>query len=129
MRYMGIDYGTKRVGIALSDEAGVMGFPHAVMANDHRLLDDVAHLIKEREVGAIVIGESLNYQGGENAVMEAARSFVAELAERTGVPVHFEPEMLTTQEAKRDGEGVHHSRGIVDSSAAAIILTSFLSRA
>ncbi|HEX2792195.1 MAG TPA: Holliday junction resolvase RuvX [Candidatus Paceibacterota bacterium] len=129
MRYLGIDYGTKRVGVALSDEAGVMGFPHAVMANDRRLMDELAHLIKERAIGAIVVGESLNYQGQENAVMEAARAFAEELAARTGAELHFEPEMLTTQEAKRDGEGVHHSRRVVDSSAAALILTSFLSRA
>lgn len=128
MRHLGIDFGTKKVGIALSDEAGTMGFPKGVLPNDNLLLDVVAKLIADERVERIVMGESRDYSGNENSVMKDARAFAAALTERTGVPVAYELEMLTTQEARRDFEGVHNAKsGNVDASAAAIILTSYLS--
>ena len=127
MRYLGIDYGTKKIGLALSDEAGKMGFPHDIIPNDGRLLDTVRELIEREKVSAVVMGESKDFKGEDNSVAEEARAFGASLIE-TGIPIHYEPEMLTTQEARRDFEGVHAGGGTVDSSAAALILTSFLSR-
>lgn len=127
MRYLGIDYGTKRVGIALSDDAGVMGFPHTILDNTGTLYDAVIALITRERVEGIVMGESLNFQGTENPVAKDARAFAERLKEATGLPLFFEPEMLTTQEARRNFEGVR-TKGNVDSSAAALILTSFLSK-
>lgn len=129
MRYLGIDYGTKKTGIAISDESGTMGFPHAVKPTDPRLLDDLALLIKEKDVEAVVMGESTNLSGGENAVAAEARAFASDLAARTGVAVHFEPEAFTTQAARRlpDGSRMEGSPD-VDAQAAALILTSFLER-
>ena len=128
MRYLGIDYGSKNIGLALSDEDGTMGFPHGVLGNDARLLDELTGLIERENVKVIVIGDSRNYQGGENAIMEAAHGLADTLHQPTKLPVVFEPEMLTTQEARRDFEGVHQRKtGHMDASAAALILTSYLS--
>jgi len=127
MKHLGIDYGSKRVGLALSDDAGVMGFPHAVVPNDPLLLKSVVELMKRENVGAVVMGESLNFQGEDNPIAKEAREFARSLEEETGTTVFYEPEMLTTQEARRDFEGIR-THGIVDSSAAALILTSFLDR-
>lgn len=129
MRYLGIDFGTKKVGLALSDEAGRMGFPHAIVPNDGRLLQAVLELIALEKVGAIVMGESTDFSGAENAVMKDARAFAEALAKDTNLPVHYEPEMLTTQAARRDPEGVRTSgKEAVDASAAALILTAYLER-
>lgn len=129
MRYLGIDFGTKKVGLALSDEAGSMGFPHAVIPNDGRLIDEVVDLIARKEVGAIVIGESRDLQGNDNPVAKKAKEFAALLERRAELPIYFEQELFTTQEALRDFEGVRRTGNpIVDASAAAIILTSYLSR-
>ncbi len=129
MRYMGIDYGTKKVGLAFSDEDGTMGFPFDIVPNDAKLSDALSLLVEDQHIDGIVIGESRDFSGNLNPVANAARALGEELSERTGVPVFYEPEMLTTQEARRDFEGVHsHKRGDVDSSAAALILTSYLSR-
>lgn len=129
MRYLGIDYGTKKIGLALSDDAGTMGFPHSIIGNDGRTLDEVVALITKERVEAIVMGESKDFSGADNPVAQEAKRFAAQLIEETGTPVYFEPEMLTTQEARRDFEGVHVARsGNVDASAAALILTSYLSR-
>jgi len=129
MRYLGIDYGSKKIGLALSDEEGTMGFPFLVIPNDARVSDALSLLIEEEHIGGIVIGESRDFQGNHNPIAVPARALGEELAERTGSGVFYEPEMLTTQEAKRDFEGLHsHKRGNVDASAAALILTSYLSR-
>lgn len=129
MRYLGIDYGTKKVGLALSDEAGTMGFPNVILANDNRLLGDLADMVRREQVGGIVMGESRDFSGKDNPVAVDARAFAEALTQKTGITVVFEPEMLTTQEARRDFEGVHQARsGNVDASAAALILTSYLSR-
>lgn len=129
MRYLGIDFGTKKVGLALSDEGGSMGFPHGIVPNDGRLIDEVLALIERKEVGAVVIGESRDFSGKENAVAKDAKAFGLLLEQRSHLPVHFEPETLTTQEARRDFEGVRiPGNAAVDASAAALILTSYLSR-
>lgn len=131
MRYLGIDYGTKRVGLALSDESGAMGFPHGTLPNDGRLIDEILNLIERKGVERIVMGDSRDYAGNPNPVARDAKAF-GELIERRGGPeVCFEPEMLTTQEARRDFEGVRGAGSAikqVDASAAALILTSFLTR-
>jgi putative Holliday junction resolvase len=131
MRYLGIDFGTKRVGLALSDEGGSMGFPHAVVPNDGRLIDYVRELIKRKEVEVVVIGDSRDFAGNDNAVMAKAKAFATDLERTADVGVVWESEALTTQEARRDPEGIRitgrDARQAVDASAAALILTSYLS--
>lgn len=129
MRYLGIDFGSKRVGLALSDEGGSMGFPHGIIPNDGRLIDEVLALIERKEVGAVVIGESKDFSGNDNVIAKDAKAFGLLLERRAGLPIYFEPELFTTQEARRDPEGVRMTgREQVDASAAALILTSYLSR-
>lgn len=133
MRYLGIDYGEKKVGLALSDEAGTMGFPYSIMANTPRLADELVMLVDEENVDAIVMGESRDYHGAENPIMKGARALAAVLEERTGATVFFEPEVLTSAEARRAPAKAPKSRAPkarvhVDASAAALILTSYLSR-
>ncbi|MGD0328665.1 MAG: Holliday junction resolvase RuvX [Minisyncoccia bacterium] len=135
MRYVGIDYGSKRVGIALSDEAGTMGFPHSIVKNMPRLVGEMCTLIAREKVGAVVIGESRNLAGGENPIAKDARAFGELLAERAGVPVFYESEIFTSTEARRlpadkqkRPSRAPKARANVDDSAAALILTSYLSR-
>lgn len=131
MRYLGIDYGTRKIGLALSDEAGTMGFPHGVFPNTGRLIDDVLELMKRKEVGGVVMGDSRDYSGAPNPVARAAREFAALIERRSGIEVSLEPETLTTQEARRNFEGVREpgsGSAVVDASAAALILTSFLDK-
>jgi len=133
MRYLGIDYGSARVGLALSDEEGTMGFPHAILQNTPRLADELCALIAKENIGAVVIGESRNLAGGENPIAEGARALGAVLTERAGTPVVYESEVFTSAEARRAPEKERKSRSVkrhaaVDASAAALILTSYLSR-
>jgi|GEM_PF-32140 len=138
--YIGIDYGTKRVGIAVSDESGKVAFPLEVVGNDDALTR-AEELVKERgSVLGIVIGESRDFSGAENPVMAEAREFADELARATGVTIFFEPEFLTSAQASRRGRGENPRNADkrsgatstttekLDASAAAIILQSFLDK-
>ncbi|MBI5405648.1 Holliday junction resolvase RuvX [Candidatus Kaiserbacteria bacterium] len=134
MRYLGVDYGSKKIGLALSDEAGTMGFPHAIVSRTPRLVDDLCSLIARKNVGAVVIGESRTLSDGENPIARDSRTLGNLIAERAGVPVFFESEVFTTSEARRAPAKEEKSRAAkpranVDASAAALILTSYLSRA
>jgi len=124
MRKMGIDYGTKRIGIALSDDKGMMAFPHEVWPNDGSFLKRLVALIEEKGVDEIVIGHSLSKDGGPNKVQAAVEELVTDLTLHVGLPVHLEPEQYTTQEAIR----FQGRTAETDAAAATIILNSHLSR-
>lgn len=121
---MGIDYGTKRVGIALSDESGTMAFPHIVLNNDANLLKNIENLIEERDVKEIVIGHSLDRSGNPNTVHSEVEELIGDLTLRSGIPIHLQPEQYSTQEALRE----QGRNAQTDASAAAIILNSFLTK-
>lgn len=134
MRYLGIDYGSSKIGLALSDERGSMGFPHSIVWNSPACIDELCALIAKENVGVIVMGESRTLAGGENPIAEDARAFGELLAKRTGVPLFFESEVFTSAEARRAPLKEEKSRAPVtrvdvDASAAALILTSYLSHA
>ena len=121
-RIMGIDYGSKRVGVALTDESGSVAFPKAVLPNDKFLMSAVKELIVAHDVGEVVIGESKNNQGADNSIARSARAFANGLSEE-GVTIHLEPEFYSSQEAR-----AHTGAAQVDAEAAAIILNSFLNK-
>lgn len=122
MRILGIDYGTKRVGLALTDEKGVMAFPHSVVQNGGRLMETLEMLIEREGVEKIVVGYSLNREGNPNQIHNAVKELIGDLTLRTGLPIELEPEQYTTQEAKR----LQGKNEMTDASAAAIILNSYL---
>lgn len=119
---MGIDFGTKRVGIAFSDQGGMMAFPHAVLENDASLLDKLEKLAEEKKVEEIIIGHSLGRDGNPNPVHSQVEELIGDLTLRVGVPIHLHPEQYSTQEALRE-QGRNEK---TDASAAAIILNSFI---
>lgn len=121
---MGIDFGTKKVGIALSDEAGMMAFPHSVLPNDDHLLKQVVALAEEKGVTEIVIGHSLDKDGRENKVHTQVEAFIGDLTLQLGIPIHLEPEQYSTQEALR----IQGRNEQTDAAAATIILNSYLSK-
>lgn len=116
--------GEKHVGIALSDEGGHMAFPKAVIPNDRTLPSEIISMVKDHDVKCIVFGDSRDYSGQENPIMARVHSLVPVLRRKLDVLIEFEPEFLTSEEAKRtQGENK-----MLDASAAAIILRSFLEK-
>ncbi|MFA6273491.1 MAG: Holliday junction resolvase RuvX [Candidatus Paceibacterota bacterium] len=124
MRYLGIDYGTKRVGVAISDEAGEFALPFSVLPNDKKLLTAITTICREKNIGEIVLGESKNFAGEDNPLQEKINQFKKELEETVGLPIKLEPEFFTSAEAAR----LQGKNEKLDASAAALILKSFLDK-
>lgn len=123
MRYLGIDYGERRIGVALSDDKGMMAFPHSVISMSKNIVADVDALAQKNAVTTIVVGESNNYQGKANPIMAKIEPFVAELTKK-GYQVILESELLSSHQAA-------HFQGktaTIDASAASIILQSYIDR-
>jgi putative holliday junction resolvase len=124
MRLLGIDYGTKKIGLALTDETGTMAFPHAVIPNDTAMQKYIEVLVTKEHVSEIVVGHSLDKAGMPNKVHEGAEALMLDLTLSLGIPIHLEPEQYSTQEAMR----IQGKSGMTDAAAAAIILNSYLAR-
>lgn len=122
MRYLGIDYGSKRVGVAISDPSKTIASPLAVLKNSTSLISEIKEICREKSVEAVVVGESKNYSFKDNFIMKEIRPFVEELKKVLGVPVYMHPEFLTSREA---GHIQGHGE-MLDASAAALILKSYL---
>lgn len=123
MKLLGIDYGSKRVGIAFSDENGEFAIPKTVLNFSKNLLKEVIDLAKEKDIKEIVIGESKNYNGEANTILKESLKFKTEL-EKEGYIVHLEPEFMTSANAER----FQGKNDMIDASAAALILQSFLDK-
>ena len=123
MKYLGIDFGSRQIGIAISDEGGTMAFPRTEIPNDKNVKEFIARMIEEEGVGAVVVGDTRAFNGGENRITEQADRFIAELTKLVTVPVHVALEGGTSVEAARFAPKGHTHD---DAAAAAIILQRFL---
>ena len=121
MKLMAIDYGSKRVGIASTDETGLFALPRLVLPNDNDLLEKVLKFKEENKIEKIIIGESKNLKGGPNPIQKDVEKFKNEL-EESGVEVLYQTEIFTTMEARQ----LQGQTEMTDASAAALILKSFL---
>ncbi len=129
MKYIGIDYGSKRTGVAVSDETGHFAFPKKVFVTSGRLAGDVALCVKEFAAKAIVLGESRDYSGAPNKIMKDILSFKKELEGLTRLPVYLEAEFMTSMQAERLQKDLGGTKeGMLDAGAAAFILQSFLDK-
>jgi putative Holliday junction resolvase len=123
---IGIDYGTKRVGVAVSDDGGTVAFPRMTLPNDRMLMTILSDFITTENVGEIVVGESKG-RHGDNPVMKDIRFFAHELERATKLPVRYELEFATSVEARRLAEEAGKANPkLVDAEAAAVILNSYL---
>jgi putative holliday junction resolvase len=128
-RVLGVDLGTVRVGLAVSDPDGILAQPFEVIARENADLE-IAVRAAHLEVGEIVIGIPLQLDGLKGQAAEAAEEFALDLEERTGLPVTRWDERLSTKEAERAmraaGKTAKQQRGQVDKVAAALFLQSYL---
>lgn len=132
MRYMGLDYGDRQIGVAVSDELGWTAQGLTVLRNsgDERVLRDIAKLVQEWNVSDIVVGLPKNMNGSIGPRGELAMEFAEELRKAVPCPVHLWDERLTTKSAERTLIEADLSRkkrkGVVDRIAAALILQNYM---
>lgn len=132
MRIMGLDLGTKRIGVAVSDESGITAQPVGVInrVSAEKDLAGLIELIEKFEVSGVIVGLPVNMNGTMGEKSQAALRFRERLAEKTGLPVGVWDERLSTAAVNRvliDGDISRAKRkGVVDKLAAAYILQGYL---
>ena len=132
-RVLGVDVGTVRVGLALSDPTGTLASPLETLrrAKNHSDLDRLAALVAEHEVTEVVVGEPVHLSGASGASAEDAANYAQELADRIpDVPVILIDERLSTVTAashlREGGIDSRKQRAVIDQAAAVVILQQFL---
>ncbi|HTM49324.1 MAG TPA: Holliday junction resolvase RuvX [Bryobacteraceae bacterium] len=132
MRILALDFGKRRIGLAVSDELGItaQGLPTVQRKNLRSDLAELARIMQERSVGRILMGDPRHMSGDVGAQAEAARHFSKQLARHTGKPVEMWDERLTTVEASRvlreSGISIAKRARAVDQLSAVILLQSYL---
>ena len=124
MKFLGIDYGDKRIGIAVSDETGSFAFPRAVLQNTGKIFDEIKKICAEEEIEKIIVGVPISFSGGQSAQAGKVLEFAEHLKQYTNIPIEKENEIFSTKVALDMGA----SKEKIDQSAAAIILQSYLDR-
>jgi len=131
MRCLGIDFGSSRIGIAVSDDLGMLAHPLETIPNDSEFLSRLQQIVLEKGVSRIVVGIPRNMDGSYGPAAEKAKLFLSQLKSAfAGVQLIAWDERLTTVEAQRllhaAGRDVKKSRPIIDQVAAQVLLQSYL---
>jgi len=134
LRILAIDYGQKRVGLALSDRLGITAQPFKTIINQSReeLIDELAEIIKANDVTEVVIGLPLHMNGTEGERAEKSRVLAAELETALNIPVYLQDERLSSAEVEKvmlAGDLSRRKRRAKrDKLAASIILRTYLAK-
>jgi len=132
---MAVDYGTRRIGLAISDPLGMIATPAGFITRRAGKRAPVAELIRRAEAleaRGFVVGLPLDGSGEETDWTREVRAVGDKLAKRTGLPVHFVDERFTTARAirgMREAETTRREKGDVDAASAAVLLQFFLATA
>lgn len=136
-RVMGLDYGSKTIGVAISDELGLTAQPFETIERSgenklRRSLARISEIVKEKNIKKIVVGLPMNMDGGSGERVSLTLEFVEKLKTRVDVPIVMQDERLTTMEADEilDESGVKKQdrKLFIDQVAAGIILREYMEK-
>ena len=130
MRYLSIDYGKKRMGLAVCDPTETITSPLDVISNDEGLIKRIKQLIEVEKIGAIVLGLPFNMDGTAGPQAKAVKKFARQLKKQIKIPIHFQDERLSSFAAEEKLAEFEISKKAkkerLDAVAAAGILDVFL---
>lgn len=132
MKYVAIDYGQKRTGIAVSDSGGRMAFPRCTlhMKTREAFFTELLALIEKEEADALIVGLPIQLDGTDSLTTRQVRNFIDRLGRRSPLPIYAVPEALSSMEAQLDlraaGRSAAKGKAVLDQQAAVRILQSFL---
>lgn len=132
MRYLAIDYGRKRTGLAICDPTETIASPLAVLSDQKNLIEEIKRVIETEKAGAIVIGLPLNMDDTIGPQAKAVKKFARLLKKHLKIPIHFQDERLSSFAAEEKLSEIEISRKAkkerLDALAAAHILEIFLEK-
>lgn len=131
-RFMALDVGEKNVGVALSDELGILASPYTVLSRYDRIVDKIKDIIEKEDVGELVVGMPYNLVGEIGPQGEKVNAFIEEIRAKIEIPIVLYDERLTSAEAEKllisADQRREKRRKVIDKVAAAIILQGYLER-
>lgn len=131
MRYLGIDYGNKRIGIAISDQSNIIANPllTIINKNDESVLNELNKIIKEYDISDIIIGMPFSFNFTNTEQTDITQSFIDFLnLKLPNMPVHLENEILSTKEAENRLDNMDNKNNVIDQTSACLLLQSFLDK-
>lgn len=135
MRYLGLDLGSRTLGMALSDPLGMFASSYQIIRHNEeyeRLINDVRDVVLEKKIGAIVLGLPKNMNNTIGPKGELSFQFKKMLEDKLNIPVYLEDERLTTKQAENilihNDTSRKKRKKVIDSMAATIILQSYLDK-
>lgn len=122
LKHLGIDFGSKRIGLAISDDTASVAFPYKTVLNSPKVLEEILEIIKFEHVAKVVIGESKDKDMKDNPIMKLVYEFKQEL-EKNNIDTEFHNEFFSSAQVLST---MGQQNKAIDASAAAIILQSYL---
>ena len=124
-RYLGIDCGDNRIGIAVSDEDGKFAFPRVILQNTASFFDELKKIILSEDVGTVIMGLPQNFSGEDTKQTKKVRAFAEILKKEINAEIICENEILTSRQVEKTGAS---TKAMIDASSAALILQGYLDR-
>lgn len=133
-RVLGLDVGTKRIGVALSDLLLITAQPLKVVQRvpEKKAIDEITEICKQHDIEKVVVGLPKNMNGTIGPQAEDCQAFAEKIKEKASVEIFFEDERLSSKQAEgflaAQGKKYTKNKGLVDVASAAIILQQYLDR-
>jgi len=131
-RALGIDYGTRRVGLALSDQTRTIATGYKTIQYNDRVYTEIARIVDSEDVDIIILGLPVSIEGGDSKKAKEVRRFASDLEKEVHVPIIFQDESYTSKDAldtmiaMNTKQKQRRNKGRIDEMAAALILQSYL---
>jgi putative Holliday junction resolvase len=122
LKHLGIDFGSKRIGLAISDDTASVAFPYKTVLNTPKAFDEIIEIINFEHIAKVIIGESKDKDMKENPIMELVHAFKKQLDEKN-IDTEFHNEFFSSAQVLST---MGQQNKAIDASAAAIILQSYL---
>ena len=122
LKHLGIDFGSKRIGLAISDDTASVAFPYKTIINTPKAMDEILEIIQFERIAKVVIGESKDKDMKDNPIMDLVHIFKNQLEEK-GIDVDLHNEFFSSAQVLST---MGQQNKAIDASAAAIILQSYL---
>jgi len=131
-RALGIDFGSRRIGLAVSDQTRTLATGYTTIENNDEASGNIARIVDEKNIDVIVFGLPVSIEGGDSRKAEEVKRFAADVGKVVNVPIVFHDESFTSRDAMETMIAMNTKRkqrrdkGRIDSMAAALILQSYL---
>ncbi len=144
MKYLGIDFGEKNIGLSVSDSSGKMAFPFKILENNKNLEKNFLEILENEKINFLVFGESLNFKGQKNEIQKKAEIFAGKISKLKKIETFWQNEVFSSSEARLQnkfspktknrkadfafGKIRKENSKKIDHSAASLILKTFLDK-